>query len=164
MHGDPRHAITAILAERDIECPGCGYNLRGLHADTNGAAPACPECGEPVTLDHLKTVIDGGLEPPTRFIAALNGVFAGVGTLVAAAVFLRGAVGGGSGAIDHGLVIGGAVMTMLSVLLGWLWVRGALRVGHKAGGLWLALLNPLVLVTLWGFAAFGIALLIERHV
>lgn len=32
--------LRRFLAERDVECPGCNYNLRGL---TGGV---CPECGQ----------------------------------------------------------------------------------------------------------------------
>ncbi len=37
-HGDGRR-IRAFLAERDVPCPACGYNLRGASNRT------CPECG-----------------------------------------------------------------------------------------------------------------------
>lgn len=36
--------LTEYLAGRDVACPGCGYNLRGLQ----GAQ--CPECHEVVVL------------------------------------------------------------------------------------------------------------------
>lgn len=36
--------LRAFLAERDVACPGCGYNLRGLTGD------ACPECHETIHL------------------------------------------------------------------------------------------------------------------
>jgi predicted Zn-ribbon and HTH transcriptional regulator len=36
-----RERRRAYLAEHDVECPACGYNLRGLPDDV------CPECGEP---------------------------------------------------------------------------------------------------------------------
>ncbi|MEM9915072.1 MAG: hypothetical protein AAF911_08930 [Planctomycetota bacterium] len=42
---DPR--LTAVLAEREVPCPACGYNLRGLRQ------ASCPECGEAVTWDAL---------------------------------------------------------------------------------------------------------------
>ena len=32
-------ALRQFLAERDVACPGCGYNLRG------SAGKQCPECG-----------------------------------------------------------------------------------------------------------------------
>ncbi len=36
--------LLTYLATRDVPCPGCGYNLRGL------ARPNCPECGDSVSL------------------------------------------------------------------------------------------------------------------
>ena len=53
--------LKAYLAERDVSCPACGYNLRGL------ASEACPECRQqlmlhvtlqrPVTKSWLTTII-----------------------------------------------------------------------------------------------------------
>lgn len=37
-------AVAAFLEQRDVPCPGCGYNLRGC------AAAACPECGRALRL------------------------------------------------------------------------------------------------------------------
>lgn len=36
--------LIAFLRDRDEECPGCSYNLRGL------VSRRCPECGQPLTL------------------------------------------------------------------------------------------------------------------
>jgi hypothetical protein len=36
--------LQTYLAERDVACPGCGYNLRGL------ASEACPECRQALRL------------------------------------------------------------------------------------------------------------------
>jgi hypothetical protein len=36
--------LAAFLADRDLPCPRCGYNLRSL---TGGR---CPECGDPLQL------------------------------------------------------------------------------------------------------------------
>ncbi len=50
MNAEPEPAredvalLTAFLAERDVPCPRCGYNLHGL---TNGR---CPECGDYLRL------------------------------------------------------------------------------------------------------------------
>jgi uncharacterized protein (DUF983 family) len=36
--------LIEFLRHRDVKCPRCGYNLRGL------AVPRCPECGGEITL------------------------------------------------------------------------------------------------------------------
>jgi hypothetical protein len=45
-HGDARR-VWALLAERDVACPGCRYNLRGI------TARACPECGRELDASLL---------------------------------------------------------------------------------------------------------------
>ena len=37
-------ALLEFLADRDMPCPACGYNLRMLNK------PTCPECGLPIKL------------------------------------------------------------------------------------------------------------------
>ena len=60
--------LTSFLADRDTECPGCGYNLRTLVGET------CPECGERLQL----TV--GLAEPKIKLlIFGLIGLAAGAG-------------------------------------------------------------------------------------
>src|SRR3954454_6328468 len=39
---DPQ--LLSFVRDRDVECPGCGYNLRNLCNDR------CPECGEEIQL------------------------------------------------------------------------------------------------------------------
>lgn len=36
--------LQIFLADRDVPCPACGYNIRQLQKDT------CPECGRPLRL------------------------------------------------------------------------------------------------------------------
>ncbi len=50
---DGRTELAVYLAERDVPCPGCGYNLRGLTEAT------CPECAQQLHLHELKI-------PPSR--------------------------------------------------------------------------------------------------
>ena len=60
--------LERYLAERDIVCPGCAYNLRGLTSDR------CPECGDRLELS-LRLV-----EPRQGpLIAGLVGLSAGAG-------------------------------------------------------------------------------------
>ncbi|MCC6675680.1 MAG: hypothetical protein IT436_00925 [Phycisphaerales bacterium] len=42
--GRDAELLKALLADRDIACGKCGYNLRGM------TTAACPECNEPLTL------------------------------------------------------------------------------------------------------------------
>jgi len=41
--------LAAYLADRDLACPYCQYNLRGAPSER------CPECGEALDLDRLTT-------------------------------------------------------------------------------------------------------------
>jgi hypothetical protein len=43
-HREVAEGLRRHLAEHDVACPACGYNLRGLTGMT------CPECGSPVEL------------------------------------------------------------------------------------------------------------------
>ena len=71
MHGpdQPSHRLLQLfLADRDIPCPGCGYNLRGLTTDR------CPECNQPLSLRV-------GLTEPRLgpWLAAISGALSGAG-------------------------------------------------------------------------------------
>jgi hypothetical protein len=41
--------VRALLADQDLRCPDCGYNLRGNPGQN------CPECGRPLDADGLKS-------------------------------------------------------------------------------------------------------------
>ena len=41
---DESAELVRFLADRDVPCPLCGYNLRGL------TMPRCPECGRELRL------------------------------------------------------------------------------------------------------------------
>ena len=49
--------LDAYLARYDPPCPGCGYQLRGLHTET------CPECGRPLELGDFFGIAEA---PPAR--------------------------------------------------------------------------------------------------
>lgn len=40
--------VVSFLARRDLPCPACGYNLRGVTQET------CPECAMPLTMEDLR--------------------------------------------------------------------------------------------------------------
>jgi len=61
-------ALREYLADRDVPCPGCGYNLRGLPGST------CPECQQ-----ELKLTV-GLLESRIgALVSCLGPLFAGAG-------------------------------------------------------------------------------------
>ena len=71
MTDEPNHQpplLTRFLADRDVACPRCGYNLRNLTGDR------CPECGDALRLQV-------GLADPrlAAYITALVGASLGLG-------------------------------------------------------------------------------------
>jgi len=42
--------MIAFLAEHDVPCHGCGYNMRGA------PSTVCPECGERLPFDHPRAL------------------------------------------------------------------------------------------------------------
>ncbi len=46
--GTQEAALNRLLAESDVRCPDCGYNLRGLESTV------CPECGIPLEAHFLR--------------------------------------------------------------------------------------------------------------
>lgn len=65
---DADGALRGFLAQRDVACPGCGYNLRGL------TDPRCPECHQALSLQV------GLVEPRLRaYLGAVIGLACGVG-------------------------------------------------------------------------------------
>ena len=68
VRDDADDGMRAYLAERDVACPECGYNLRGL------PGTVCPECRQ-----ELKLTV-GLLESRIgALIACLGPLFAGTG-------------------------------------------------------------------------------------
>ena len=71
--------LRGYLAERDIPCPVCRYNLRGL------ASASCPECG--AQLDLRVRSIDLKLAPwllcilATAIPAGFNGILSTIGAI-----------------------------------------------------------------------------------
>lgn len=53
----PAERLTKYLADRDVACPKCGYNLRG------NAGEWCPECGLKCSLERL---VETGKPPRGR--------------------------------------------------------------------------------------------------
>jgi hypothetical protein len=57
--------LAAFLSSRDVPCPGCGYNLRGLTSDH------CPEC-----YQHLVLSVSLAEPPVVQYVLAMVGLAA----------------------------------------------------------------------------------------
>lgn len=74
MDGSREQKLAAYLADRDVACPGCGYNLRGLKSRE------CPECGRDIAVDLWA----GRARRHLRWALAAVGVFGALAVLVIA--------------------------------------------------------------------------------
>ncbi|MFO0835357.1 MAG: hypothetical protein U0638_10320 [Phycisphaerales bacterium] len=105
-------SLRAYLAERDVACPSCGYNLRGLQS------PACPECNQALKLQV------GLVEPRLgQFLTGLIGLTMGFGFCFI--VGLWGLVKAPRATILVPLAAGVLVLTPSL----WLWIRA--RAGFR---------------------------------
>jgi hypothetical protein len=78
--------LVSFLRDRDVACPGCGYNLRGLTNDL------CPECRQQLVL-HV------GLSEPRigLWLAAMIGAACGAGfNIILCGYFVIRVASGGS--------------------------------------------------------------------
>lgn len=66
--GRERRLLIAYLSDRDVPCPACRYNLRGLAGDK------CPECGE-----HLELTIARARPGIKAMVIGLIGLTIGLG-------------------------------------------------------------------------------------
>jgi hypothetical protein len=121
---NPDALLEQFLAERDVVCPSCAYNLRGLKSDR------CPECGDVLELS-LRLV-----EPrQAALITGLVGLSAGAGLgglLVIYALILT-TLMGRRGLMDEFLAVNliGFVAHAVVILL---WVRYWHRVRRASAG------------------------------
>ena len=106
--------LQQFLSERDVVCPGCSYNLRGLTSDR------CPECGDALELSlRLVELRQASL------IAGLVGLSAGAGLgglLLIYALIVTTLVRANYGRFDRFFVINGIGFVVHAIAV-WLWVR-----------------------------------------
>jgi hypothetical protein len=149
--GPPADAASAadpelfrFIRDRDVDCPGCGYNLRSL---TSGR---CPECGEELTLG-LQLVEPRQAAPIAGLIGLASGLgLAGLLLIFAAIVTILMRRGGDLGEFvlinSVGFLIHGAAVL--------LWVRNWKRIRRmKSATRWLlvaaAWAMPLIFVVVF---------------
>lgn len=108
--------LEQFLADRDVPCPVCGYNLRGLNS-TN-----CPECGASLNLGVSSTDLKVG-----PWLVMLLGVsiplgFCFIGTVFMVVMIM--AAGGGAPPRNLLMSVGAlAAGTVIYGLLAWVLVK-----------------------------------------
>lgn len=130
-------ALEVFVAERDVPCPGCGYNLRGL------GGSVCPECGLEVRLGvQLEEPAMGALMVT---LAALFSVVGASGALLLAVLWVSAAYGDWAPwqvwvVPVLALFVAGPYSVWLASRRGRIWFRrreASVR-GALAGGAWAA--------------------------
>lgn len=64
MNAENDTLVAAYLAERDVACPFCGYQLRGI------VRARCPECAMPLDVELLRDGTDASREREIQMEAA----------------------------------------------------------------------------------------------
>ena len=119
--------------QRDLECPQCEYNLRGLR----GHVVSCPECGE--TCDVAKLIILRWTTPwyrvPGLSIVFMPTAWVAIGLIVVPLLIFR-------LHFDETALTGYALI----LLTGWVWLMSrAWHLFQSAEGIYLALASHVVL-------------------
>lgn len=110
--------LTAHLADRDVPCPNCAYNLRGLTSDR------CPECDQQIEVGVNLT------EPAVGALIALMAplwTLGGGGVVFTIVVLLVSAAYRDLPPLEVFIVPG--VAAVFGCMSAW-------RVGHKPGRMW----------------------------
>ncbi len=125
--------LQRFLAGRDIPCPACAYNLRGL------GSPRCPECGAPLSVEGIRKAIRAKGGAPVVIAGAGVLIFALIALpsaaflmLMSAGVLLGSRVGepGGSVAILLGLAATSLVLLLAPVWVARQWDRWEARIAE----------------------------------
>lgn len=122
---EPHHLLHAFLADRDVPCPHCGYNLRGLQAGV------CPECKH-----DLRLKLDGDFAA-MRYLPLLYWL---IGCMMLSATFTMVMMAlnlinfsGGLSMMQtvsfYGLPIASAMFEIAACVFVWIRVRKARRTG-----------------------------------
>jgi hypothetical protein len=124
-------ALRRFLAERDVACPGCEYNLRGL------VGPRCPECDRALEPAELQ------LKPnPAAFALGMFGLSIAPGYCVLAIGYL--AAIGQLGARDVPALTAGLFAGVGSIVV---WVLHRRRLKTTVPNGWWALIAACALIS-----------------
>ncbi|MBC7772558.1 MAG: hypothetical protein H7210_08705 [Pyrinomonadaceae bacterium] len=129
---DEKASLAAFLADQDVPCPACGYNLKGL------TKQACPECNQPLALRV------GQAKPKMKlWIASIVGLSLGLGAngfpFVLYAI-LRSHWDSGGFVATLAISMGVQGLALLAILIWGPWVRrgGIVKKLLICSGCWLA--------------------------
>lgn len=132
--------IKAFLADRDVACPGCGYNLRGC------AAEMCSECGRRIEIGLRSDALTGVVRWWAIGSLAVNVLVAGAGLVQLAITIYR--FSSPYWEIWLDLTIGILFLIYVVGLCGSLFVLKKLR--GRAGGREIRLRGyPVIIVMFW---------------
>jgi len=118
---DDQGALIDFLSSRDVPCPNCGYNLRGLQSEH------CPECGLQLSLRVNLT------EPKlVGFIMGLIGLclsagFSSLLLLICCFVLLTTPIAATTGWWEPFAYLGATALVSWAVIFLWVWYRSFLR-------------------------------------
>jgi hypothetical protein len=109
--------LGLYLADRDVPCPSCGYNLRDL------VQAACPECGEPLAL--CVNILEPRQAAPLTGLIALS-CGAGMNGLLLMYAAIETFIGRGGGDFGRFVMVNLVGFVVLGACIaGWLklWLR-----------------------------------------
>ncbi len=132
----PRHGLADFLVDRDVGCPECGFNLRGLTTNR------CPECNMRIQL--ILAQPDALWRMRQWIVAAAAVIALASAASIVAFLSFYGAWGGATltGRIFAGVVVNVGVLLALSLVL----IRYAIR--REQPGAQAKLLMSLILAIL----------------
>lgn len=139
--------LRDLLADRDIACERCGYNLRGV------TAGECPECGAALRLPDSLTSLRG-YGPGSILVWVFPLVWVLLGTIFNAIIYIR--VGAGLGAaFDLGtIVLLGAMLPVLAGLIAAVAHRRRLHTARRRVIYWMYARAVIALCCLATLASF----------
>lgn len=145
---DDADLVRAFLATRDVACPGCGYNLRGL------AGTRCPECERPVTLGVSAW---GGARHRRRAAVLMGLILAAIGVQLVIWVLGVGLAAGLPDWMRLGTFVLLGVMAVEGAVLARL--IAALRRGRESAVGWGMCWLGVHAVVMWASVAFNLLVL-----
>lgn len=140
---EPNSVLRAFLADRDVPCPHCGYNLRGLQAGV------CPECKH-----DLQLRLDGDFAakrylPLLYWLICCMMLTASLTILMTAQYWINYSTSSSvlQVLIYYGLPIVTAIVELAACVFVWIRVRSARRTGVHVIRAWIVCVAAILLLS-----------------